>query len=240
MMLKVKTTMMILVPVLAFHIFFLSGEGRTDPGPDHLQVAKKLAALEVGYFQKKIRNDWKALYGYQHPDFRERISIEEFQFFDGRVLYNYRDEGVHHVSGGLTPSLEFMKSNPEKKDALGFPIPRKYQWFSNPFITIQGYDLKRVSISENGNYAMVEVELRGIEKLNPAVVRDDIQFNVVKPHVDYWEKVDGQWKITLLADAASISGGSKVSYFIPNSNAAWEKMKFIAYVPRPKVKGEKK
>ena len=87
---------------------------------------------------------------------------------------------------------------------------------------------------------MVEVELRGIEKLNPAVVRDDIQFNVVKPHVDYWEKVDGQWKITLLADAASISGGSKVSYFIPNSNAAWEKMKFIAYVPRPKAKDEKK
>ena len=94
--------MMILVPVFAFHFFFLSGEGRTDSGPDHLQEAKKLAGLEVDYFQKKIRDDWKGLYGYQHPDFRERVSIEEFQFFDGRVLYNYRDEGAHHVSGGLT------------------------------------------------------------------------------------------------------------------------------------------
>lgn len=235
---KVKTVTIFLVPVLAFHFFFLSGEGRTDPGPDYLQEAKKLAGLEVDYFQKKLRNDWKALYEYQHPQFRENVSIEEFQFFDGRVLYNYRDDSAHHVSGGLTPSREFIKSNPEKKDLLGFPIPRKYQWFANPFITIKGYDLKRVSISENGNYAMVEVELKGTEKLNPAVVRDNIQFDVKKPHVDYWEKVDGTWKITLLAEASSISGGAKVHYFIPNSNAAWEKMKFIAYVPRPKPQGE--
>jgi len=240
MSLKVKTAMMILVPVLAFQFFFLSGEGQTDPGPDLLQEAKKLAGLEVDYFQKKIHNDWKSLYGYQHPDFRKNVSIEEFQFFEGRVLYNYRDEGAHHVSGGLTPSLDFIKNNPEKKDALGFSVPRKYRWFSNPFITIKGYDLKRVSVSENGNYAMVEVELRGTEKLNPSVVRGDIHFDVKKPHVDYWEKVDGQWKITLLADAASISGGSKVRYFIPNNNSAWGKMKFIAYVPRSLAKDGKK
>jgi hypothetical protein len=240
MSLKVKTALMILFPVLAFHFYVLSGEGQTDPGPDHLQVAKKLAGLEVDYFQKKIHNDWKGLYDYQHPDYKKHISIEEFQFFEGRVLYNYREENVHHVSGGLTPSLDFIMSNPEKKDVLGFPIPRKYRWFANPFVTIKGYELKRVSISENGNYAMVEVELRGTEQLNPAVVRDDIKFDIKKPHVDYWEKVDGAWKISMLADAASVSGGVKVHYFIPNSNDAWEKMKFIAYVPRPKPKDVKK
>lgn len=240
MSLKFKTALMFLVPVLAFNFVFLNGEGRTDPGPDHLQVAKKLAGLEVDYFQKKIRKDWKGLYDYQHPDFKERVSIEEFQFFDGRVLYNYREEEMQHVSGGLTPSLDFIKSNPEKKDVLGFPIPRKYRWFSNPFVTIKGYDLRRVSISENGNFAMVEVELRGTEQLNPAVVRDNIKFDVKKPHVDYWEKVDGVWKISLLADATSVSGGVKVHYFIPNSNAAWEKMKFTAYVPRPKATSEEK
>jgi len=239
MSLKFKAVMIFLVPALALHLFFLSTVGQTDPGPDHLLEARKLAGLEVDYFQKKISNDWKALYGYQHPDFRKQISVEEYQFFDGRVLYNYRDQRAHHVSGGLTPPLEYIKKNPEKKDLLGFPIPRKYQWFSNPFITIQGYDLKRVLISEKGNHAMVEVELRGIEKLNPAVVRGNIQFDVKKPHVDYWEKVDGTWKIALLADAQSISGGTKVRYFIPNSNAAWEKMKFIAYVPRPKAKDAK-
>jgi hypothetical protein len=238
MSLKVKAVLIFCVPALAFHFFFLSGEGQTNPGPDHLQEAKKLAELEVDYFQKKIKNDWKGLYGYQHPDYKKRISFEEYRFFEGRVLYNYRDDQAHHISGGLTPSLEFIKKNPEKKDVLGFPQPRKYKWFSNPFITIHSYDLQRVSISKNGNYAMVEVELRGIEKLNPAVVRADIQFDIKKPHVDYWEKVDGTWKISLLADAASISGGAKVHYFIPNSNAAWEKMKFIAYVPRPKAKGD--
>jgi len=235
MSLKIKAVMIFIIPVLAFHLFFLGEKGQTDPGPDHLQEAKKLAGLEVDYFQKKIQNDWEALYAYQHPDFRERVSLEEYQFFDGRVLYNYREEAMYHVSGGLTPSLEFIRKNPGKKDALGFTHPRKFKWFSNPFITIQGYDLKRVSISEAGNHGMVEVELRGIEKLNPAVVRGDIQFDIKKPHVDYWEKVDGLWKIALLADAASISGGSKVRYFIPNSNAAWEKMKFTAYVPRPKA-----
>jgi len=240
MILKAKTTTMILVPVLAFHFFFMSGEGRTDPGPDYLQEAKKLAGLEWDYFQGKIHHDWKALYGYQHPDFRERVSLEEFRFFDGRVLYNYRDETAHHVSGGLTPSLAFIKTNPDKMDVLGFSHPRKYRWYANPFITIHDCGLKRISISENGNFAMVEVEMKGIEKLNPAVVRADIQYDVKKSHTDYWEKVDGEWKITLLTDAASISGGAKVSYFIPNSNAAWEKMKFIAYVLRPSEKGGKK
>jgi len=240
MSLKVKTVMIFFVPALVFHFFFLSGVGQTDPGPDHLQVAKKLAVLEVDYFQKKLQNDWEALYDYQHPAFKERVSIEEYQFFDGRVLYNYREENTHHVSGGLTPSLEFIKKNPERKDALGFSHPRTYRWFSNPFITIQSYDLKRVLVSKNGNYAMVEVELRGIEKLNPAVVRDDIQFDIKKLHIDFWEKIDGQWKISLLADAAAISGGTKVRYFIPNSNAAWGKMKFISYVPRPKANSEKK
>ena len=193
----------------------------------------------MDYFQKKLQNDWKALYDYQNPVFKERVSIEEYQFFDGRVLYNYREDKAHHISGGLTPSLEFIKKNPQKKDVLGFSHPRKYRWFSNPFITIQSYDLKRVLVSENGDHAMVEVELRGIEKLNPAVVRANIQFDVKKPHVDYWEKIDGKWKISLLADAATISGGAKVHYFIPNSNAAWEKMKFTSYVPRPKAKTRK-
>lgn len=239
MTLKVKTVMIFLVPALAFYFFFLSGVGQTDTGPDHLQVAKKLAVLEVDYFQKKLQNDWEALYDYQHPGFKERVSIEEYQFFDGRVLYNYREDNAHHVSGGLTPSLEFIKKNPEKKDVLGFPQPRKYRWFSNPFITIQGYTLKRVWVSRDGNHAMVEVQLNGKEKLNPAVVRDDVQFDIKKPHFDFWEKVDGEWKISLLADAAAISGGAKVGYFIPNSNAAWGKMKFTSYVPRPKAENGK-
>lgn len=226
--------------VLALQFFYLCGEGWAAPEKFYLQEVAKLAALEKDYFQKKIHNDLKGVYGYQHPEFRKHVSIEEFQFFDGRVVYDYRDGTEHHLSGGLTPSLAFIKRNPVKKDMLGFPQQRKFRWFANPFITVQSYALKRISISEEGNYAMVTVEMKGRERINPAIAHGDIEFDIKEPHIDYWEKVGGIWKIALLADAASISGGSRVRYFIPNSNADWEKMKFIAYVLRSSVKNRKK
>jgi hypothetical protein len=234
MSVKTRAVTGVLVAVLALQFFTLCEEGWTAPPEKfYLQEVARLAALEKEYFQKKIDNDLPGVYGYQHPEFKKHISVEEFQFFNGRVVYNYRDGAENHLSGGLTPSLAYIKSNPVKKDVLGFPQPTKLRWFANPFITIQNYVLKRVSISEDGNHAMVTVELKGWEKINPAIARDNIEFKIKEPYIDYWEKVDGQWKIALLADASSISGGSKVRYFIPNSNANWEKMKFIAYVPRP-------
>jgi hypothetical protein len=228
--------------VLALQFFTLCEEGWTAPTEKvYLQEVEKLAALESDYFQKKIRSDFPGVYGYQHPEFKKHVSVEEFQYFDGRVVYNYRDGAEHHISGGLMPSLAFIKMNPVKKDMLGFPQQREFRWFANPFITIQDYALKRISISEEGNHAMVMVELKGRERLNPAIVHDNIEFDFRESHIDYWEKVDGQWNIALLADASSISGGSKVRYFIPNSNADWEKMKFIAYVSRSSsVKNRKK
>jgi len=238
MKMRAAATCFTVVLVLQFFVF--CGEGRAVPEKFYLREVTRLAALEKAYFQKKVENDLKGVYSYQHPEFKKHISMEEFQFFDGRVVYNYRDGAEHHLSGGLTPSLAFIKMNPVKKDALGFPQQRKVRWFANPFITIQNYALKRISISEEGNHAMVMVELTGREKINPAIARGNFEFDIKEPYIDYWEKVDGQWKIALLADASSISGGSRVRYFIPNSNADWEKMKFIAYVPRSSVKRRKK
>ncbi|GJL78618.1 MAG: hypothetical protein NPINA01_16070 [Nitrospinaceae bacterium] len=237
---KVRTAATCFFAVLALQFFYLPGEGWSASEKFYLQEVAKLAALEKDYFQKKINNDLKGVYSYQHPEFKKHVSVEEFQFFDGRVVYNYRMATEHHISGGLMPSLAFIKANPVKKDALGFPQQRKFRWFANPFITVQNYDLKKISISEDGNYAMVAVELKARERLNPAMVRGDIEFDTQQPFVDYWEKVDGKWKITLLADAAAISGGSKVRYFIPNNNAGWEKTKFIVYVPRSSIKNRKK
>lgn len=238
--LKTRTATMYFAAVLALQFFYFGGEGWAAPEKFYLQEVAKLAALEKDYFQKKILNDVKGMYVYQHPEFKKHISIEEFQYFDGRVVYNYRDAASYHVSGGLTPSIAFIKTNPVKKDMLGFPLQKTFRWYANPFITVQSYVLKRISISEDGNYAMVAVEMKGRERLNPALARGLIEFDVKKPHIDFWEKVDGKWKIALLADAASISGGSKVRYFIPNSNADWEKMQFIAYVPRSPVKKQKR
>ena len=79
----------------------------------------------------------------------------------------------------------------------------------------------------DSKYAMVKILLKGRERINPALVRKDISFDMTRPHIDYWEKVDGKWTITVLADASSISGGMSTLYFIPNNNDAWEKKDYV-------------
>ena len=101
----------------------------------------------------------------------------------------------------------------------------------NPYIIVQRYTLERISISKNGKYAMTEIMLKGRERLNPALVRGDIQFDMSRPHIDYWEKVNGKWAITVLVDTSSISGGMKPLYFIPNNKDAWEKMDYVQIDP---------
>ena len=76
---------------------------------------------------------------------------------------------------------------------------------------------------------MVKIILSGRERINPALVRGDISFDFSRQHVDYWEKVEGKWVITILADSSSISGGAKTFYFIPYNNGAWEKKDYIQF-----------
>ena len=45
--------------------------------------------------------------------------------------------------------------------------------------------------------------------------------------INYWEKVDGRWVITLLKDTIRMSGVSKF-YYIPDNNDKWEKMEFVS------------
>ena len=78
---------------------------------------------------------------------------------------------------------------------------------------------------------MVDIVLKGNERINPAMVRGDISFNMKRPHTDYWEKVDGKWVITVLADETSISGGMRTLYFIPNNNDSWEKKDYVQIDP---------
>ena len=192
-----------------------------------LKEAKILAHLEDDYFKKRLNNDLKGVYQYQHPAYREKISVEEFLYFEGRLISEYRNGMQAHISGVMLPSLEHIKKNTTKKDVLGFPRPSRYKWFENPFIKIEGYTLERISISENGKYAMTEIMLTGTERLNPALIRGDISFDMKRSHIDYWEKVNGKWVITILIDNSSISGSNKTLYFIPNNNDAWQKMEYV-------------
>jgi hypothetical protein len=143
------------------------------------------------------------------------------------LVSEYRAGTAAHLSGGMLPSVEYIKKNPGKKDVLGFPRPTYYKWFKNPFIKVNGYSLEKVSISEDGKYAMTKIMLKGRERLNPSLIKGDFSFDIKRSHVDYWEKVDGQWVITVLTDKSSISGSSKNSYFLPNNSDAWQKINYV-------------
>jgi hypothetical protein len=196
--------------------------------PDEvLKEAKTLAKIEDDYFKKRLNNDLKGAYQFQHPAYKKKISLEEFLYFEGRLLSSYRKVLKVHISGLMIPSLEHIKKNTGKRDVLGFPRSSRYKWFENPFIKVKGYSLEQISISEDGKYAMTEIMLTGIEQLNPALVRGNIAFEMKRTHIDYWEKVNGQWVITVLIDNSSISGAKKTLYFIPNNNDAWKKMEYV-------------
>ncbi len=205
----------------------ISGKSWGQASDEVLKEAKILAKIENVYFKKRLNNDLEGVYQYQHPVYKEKISLEEFQYFEGRVVSDYREGMEAHISGGMLPPIDFIKKNPTKRDPLGFPRPSYYQWYSNPFITVKSYSLERISISKDGKYAKAEITIQGEEQLNPAAVRANIRFDIERPHVDYWEKVDGQWAITVLVKNDSISGARTVYRFVPNNNDAWQKMDYI-------------
>jgi len=226
-----KTTGYFLSGIFLLSWVFVPGKSWAQISDKFLNEAKTLAKLEDGFFKKRLNNDLKGAYSYQHPVYKEKISIEEFLYYEGRLASDYRNGVLAHISGGMIPSVERIKKNPRKRDVLGFPRSYHFKWFTNPFIKVQRYSLERISISEDGQFAMVEITLKGRERLNPALVRGDIQFDMARPHIDYWEKVDGKWVITVLIDNSSISGGMSTSYFIPNNNDAWAKKEYVHIDP---------
>ncbi len=226
-----KITSYLLSGMFFLGVTFAPEKSWAQVSDEVLKEAKKLAQREDDFFKKRLNNDLKGVYVYQHPLYKEKISLEEFLYFEGRLLADYRNGTQAHISGGMIPPLDFIKKNPHKRDVLGFPRSSHYKWFVNPFITVKRYSLERVSISEDGQYGVVEIMLRGRERMNPALVRGDISFDMMRPHMDYWEKVDGEWVITVLSDSASVSGGIKTTYFIPNNDDAWGKKEYIQIDP---------
>lgn len=221
---------------LFFGLVFLGGFSTANAswaemGDAVLKEAQELEKLEKQYFEKRLKNDLKGAYQFQHPKYKKEVSVEEFLYFEGRVVADYRNGVMGHISGGMLPSIDYIKKNFTKKDALGFPRQNYYKWYYNPFIKVKNYELEKISISKDGKYAMVKIMLKGRERINPALVREDISFDMTRPHVDYWEKLDGKWVITVLADNSSISGAMSTMYFVPNNNDAWEKKDYIHFDP---------
>ena len=199
-----------------------------------IEEARVLAEKEANFVNARIKNDWEKIYDVQHPNFRKKISRVEIKYLEGWAAYDYREQGKAnaHISGLFNPTVAFMKKNPNKKDPLGFPVPRKYRWSQNPSIEIKRHSLENISISEDRKYAKVKVMLEGREKVNLAVARGLFQYDSKYTLTDYWEKVDGSWFITLLSKPVAISGVSVLNYFVPNDKSGWGKANFVEIDPK--------
>ena len=71
-----------------------------DMGENETQEVKNLYEIQNNYVKHKLENNWGKIYSYQHPEFRKKVSIAEFKFFNGQVADNYRESPRAHVSGG--------------------------------------------------------------------------------------------------------------------------------------------
>jgi len=202
--------------------------------PQFNEEAQVLFDREKQLFNARKNVDWGKIHSLQHPDFRKKISVEEIRFFEGWAPSDYREKAKQnaHISGAYVPSVDYMKKNIYKPDPLGFPVKRRYEWSGDPYITIKTFSLEKISISTDGKYAKLKVMLKGRQRLNPAVVRGgNYEFPAQFPFTDYWEKVNGNWVVTLLSKPAHMSGTGELLFFVPNDKSGWGKAEFVEINP---------
>jgi len=202
--------------------------------PQLTEDVRVLFDREKQLFNARMDVDWEKMHSFQHPDFRKKISVVEMRYFEGWAASDYREKAKQnaHISGAYVPNVDYMKKNVYKKDPLGFPVKRRYEWSRNSFITIKTFSLEKISISTDGKYAKVKVMLKGRERINPVITRGgDFEFAAQFPTTDYWEKVNGNWVITLLSKPANLSGTGTLKFFVPNNKSSWGKAEFVEINP---------
>ena len=202
--------------------------------PQFNEEAQVLFDREKQLFNARINVDWEKMHSLQHPDFRKKISADEIRYFEGWVASDYREIAKQnaHISGAYVPNVDYMKKNVYKKDPLGFPVKRRYKFSENPYLKVKTFSLEKISISTDGKYAKLKVMLKGRQRLNPAIVRGGhYEFAAQYPMTDYWEKVNGNWVITLLSKPANVSGTGILKFFVPNNKSGWGKAEFLEINP---------
>ncbi len=211
--------------VAVFWGFYNSG-GIADPKKNINSHARELYQINEEYYKERKRSDWESIYNKQHPKFRKQVTLIEFINLEGRVPYK-EPKPVVHVSGVPLQSEEIKTKKYVSRDPLGFPRKISYRIFPNPWITIKGRRVKKLSISPDGKYGKVETEYDLIEKLDPLMFRVHMDINRKEIVTDYWEKVGNQWVVPLMVQNVSLSGGKVVNYFSPNNLKDLNKIKFV-------------
>ena len=202
--------------------------------PQLTEEARVLFDREKQLFNARKNVDWEKMYSLQHPEFRKKISVDEMRYFEGWAASDYREKAKQnaHISGAYVPNVDYMKKNVYKKDPLGFPVKRRYKFSEDPYLKVKTFSLEKISISTDGKYAKLKVMLKGRQRLNPAIVRGGhYEFAAQYPTTDYWEKVNGNWVITLLSKPANLSGTGSLKFFVPNNKSGWGKAEFVEINP---------
>ena len=69
-----KTIVYLFLMMMFLSGFSIANASWAEMGDTVLQEAKELEKIENVYFNKRLKNDLKGTYQYQHPDFRKAIS----------------------------------------------------------------------------------------------------------------------------------------------------------------------
>jgi len=201
----------------------------TDNSNNLREEARNLYENNQEYLNKCMASDWRGIYEHQHPEFRRRVSLDEFIFYDGLLAFDYRTNRRAHVSGGYTlPSLDYIKRNAVKKDILGYPAFRRYQMTTNSLVRIEKFSIEKVELTANKRFAKITSRYIGKMRLEPGLVRKMMNALFDKEMINYWEQVDNKWYISLLKDVREISG-NRSFHFVPNDGSTWESMEFVSF-----------
>lgn len=161
--------------------------------------AQSLLKVDSRYLDARFSSNWEIIYSFQHPDYRKAISIDEFKYFKGRIVMNYRqDKSFQRISGAPTyPSVEEMKKNPLRKPLFGLPVPPVYRLIPNMFVSIKNHKLENVFVDDSGTLGKTIIRLDILEDF-PPMFQIDEKIKRDSLYVDYWEKVNGKWVLAVM------------------------------------------
>ena len=208
----------------------------SSEGKDRLfKEALTLYKADSQYAEARFKNQWKTIYSFQHPNYKKAISFEEFQYFDGHVLSNYREDKTfqRNTSGvPIYPSLKDIKKDPRRKDPfLGIPLPPTYRFIPNPMIRVTKYKIEKVYVDDSGTLGKVAVRLKITEDLP---IKDPIKARRDTLYIDHWEKIDGKWVLAITKPHLRHISGSALQiteHPVPVDASRWSAAHFTEFKP---------
>ena len=211
----------------------LAGEAR-GLGDRLTEKAHDLLSVEQAYFQERMESRWEAIYARQHPRFQEKISYALFVNRNGLVAYDTPE--VHPKPGPVRGPLVPPPLPPDDRilpsyDALGLPTTRRYRFYANPWVRIEKVRYDKVAVSADGRFGRVELKLRVVETLPPNLFRVRMEIPQVRSHTDYWEFVEGRWRVALMVHRPAVSGTRLTTVYVPNALEEFNQVEWIEFDP---------